>query len=344
MNLKWGLMGGALMAMSHAGAVELTFDPNNGVIDMSRYGHRIIAADDSAGLVSMAGGPAPNVQVRMTSFDAGSGQPLGTLIWWDFFYGDLTNVAIHGYGGIGEIMLVADPGTTVTLDRFRLAGWPQSDQIGDRLLVINGLGNALVDLNNYIAPGVGYREVPVGATSTSFRILFYYNWNIGLDDIKFSGRTGSHLVGTVPLGDWNWPLSGMPIQVELLTPGTDTVEFTLNVVLDEKGTFAADIAALGEFSRMFDVRVGASHWLKRRIPSVGLGFQTSAKVTFDTLINGDIDQDAEIGIGDYALLSSSYGSTEGDPHWEPNADLDGDAEVGIGDYAILSTHYGEAGE
>ena len=84
------------------------------------------------------------------------------------------------------------------------------------------------------------------------------------------------------------------------------------------------------------------HWLRRTL-NVNA---TSADVTglVFSMVNGDADGDNEVGIGDYALVSSSYGSGPGDPGWQPNADLNGDESVDIADYAILSSHYGEAGD
>lgn len=63
-----------------------------------------------------------------------------------------------------------------------------------------------------------------------------------------------------------------------------------------------------------------------------------------TALNGDVDDDNEISIGDYAILSQSYGSIPGDPFWSENADLNADEAIDIGDYAILSANYGQVGD
>ena len=63
-----------------------------------------------------------------------------------------------------------------------------------------------------------------------------------------------------------------------------------------------------------------------------------------SLTNGDSDGDNEVGIGDYAVLSSAYNSSNGDPNWDATADLNGDDAVDIADYAILSANYGLAGD
>ena len=60
--------------------------------------------------------------------------------------------------------------------------------------------------------------------------------------------------------------------------------------------------------------------------------------------NGDCDGDNEVGIGDYAILSTAYNSAPGDGNWNIDADLNGDDAVDIADYAILSSQYGNIGD
>lgn len=59
---------------------------------------------------------------------------------------------------------------------------------------------------------------------------------------------------------------------------------------------------------------------------------------------GDADGDNEVSIGDFALLSSAFGSSPGMPNWDPMCDFDCDDEITIGDYALLSTNFGEVGD
>jgi len=58
-------------------------------------------------------------------------------------------------------------------------------------------------------------------------------------------------------------------------------------------------------------------------------------------IPGDINGDFRVGPADFALLSTSYGSTPGEPKWNPNADINSDGKVGPADFALLSAHYGQ---
>jgi hypothetical protein len=63
-----------------------------------------------------------------------------------------------------------------------------------------------------------------------------------------------------------------------------------------------------------------------------------------SLFNGDVNDDNEVDIGDYSLLSIAFGSVPGDPNWNAEADLNGDDEVDIGDFAILSNNFGMVGD
>lgn len=54
----------------------------------------------------------------------------------------------------------------------------------------------------------------------------------------------------------------------------------------------------------------------------------------------DTNGDCVVDIGDYSVLSSTYGSQAGTPGWDNSADFDFDGAISIGDFAILSSLYG----
>jgi hypothetical protein len=84
-----------------------------------------------------------------------------------------------------------------------------------------------------------------------------------------------------------------------------------------------------------------SHWLRRVVPVVMDPHVTNADFS---LTNGDIDGDNEVAIGDYSLLSLSFGSGPGDANYIEEADLNGDEVVDIGDFSILSANFGDVGD
>ena len=63
-----------------------------------------------------------------------------------------------------------------------------------------------------------------------------------------------------------------------------------------------------------------------------------------SLVNGDVDSDNEVSLGDYSLLASAFGSDPSSANWDASADLNGDEEVNIGDYSILATNFGQIGD
>lgn len=129
---------------------------------------------------------------------------------------------------------------------------------------------------------------------------------------------------------------GEPVEVRIYdTDGN--LEETQNITLGYFGYYAFETAIRGEKFVAFKGR----HWLRKAAPA-----NLDAGVDFLdlTLISGDIDEDNEVAIGDFALLSSAFDSYPGDPNWYENADLNEDNAVDIGDYAIMSQSWGEVGD
>lgn len=126
------------------------------------------------------------------------------------------------------------------------------------------------------------------------------------------------------------------ITYQFVTPGGDPVGEGDAWVIGGKANLG-----YGVNEEVF-LRVRASHWLVRQVTT---DF-TSVDELFMTvsLINGDIDQDNEVGPGDFNELANAFLSVDGDPNWNANADLDGDGEVGPGDFSILANNFLLAGD
>lgn len=142
--------------------------------------------------------------------------------------------------------------------------------------------------------------------------------------------------GSLELQDWQPDEEGQIVQIEIRQGGS--VVHAQPVVLGAGGVFSVTTPVTGSI----EIAAKAAHWLRQSVavlvPPEGLwGVQLS-------LIDGDVDGDNEIAIGDYAGLSSAFGSAPGDPNWNPAADLDGDESVDIGDFAILSQNFGQVGD
>ena len=144
--------------------------------------------------------------------------------------------------------------------------------------------------------------------------------------------------GTISLQDWTQSLAGRQVAIQVIDAATNSYDETNIVTLNAAGQYSFQTTRTG----MKYLKVAHSHWLIKQSPTMNFTSNFS-NVNF-SLVNGDIDSDNEVGIGDYAMLSAAYNTVPGDLAWLPNADLNGDDAVDIGDYAILSANYGMNGD
>ncbi|MBX7135655.1 MAG: hypothetical protein K1X67_23555 [Fimbriimonadaceae bacterium] len=143
--------------------------------------------------------------------------------------------------------------------------------------------------------------------------------------------------GLVTLEDFLGAVSSVSASYEIIQGGNVVDSGPLTV--GSGGQYAIQTAVLGNS----DILIKASHWLRRAQINVNIVPGGVSGLNF-SLTNGDSDGDNEVGIGDYAVLSSAYNSSNGDPNWDATADLNGDDAVDIADYAILSANYGLTGD
>ncbi|HRI44258.1 MAG TPA: hypothetical protein PLL78_00030 [Fimbriimonadaceae bacterium] len=94
---------------------------------------------------------------------------------------------------------------------------------------------------------------------------------------------------------------------------------------------------------IYDVAAEGPNYLRHVRTSVEIDGDGKNDLDFDCIF-GDIAQDNEINILDFAYFSMSYGSSSGDPNWIPGADLNGDDSIDIGDYSIFSQNFGMVGD
>lgn len=146
--------------------------------------------------------------------------------------------------------------------------------------------------------------------------------------------------GQVTLLDFDAATAGRTVAIQLSQAGT--VIHGGTATLDSTGNYS--FVVTNPFTAgNYDVRIKSSHWLAKATAGVNITASGATGVSV-SLINGDIDDDNEVGIGDYAQLSAAYGSIVGDANFSAAADLNGDESVDIGDYAVLSANYGLTGD
>lgn len=59
-------------------------------------------------------------------------------------------------------------------------------------------------------------------------------------------------------------------------------------------------------------------------------------------IPGDVDGDQDVDIFDITTIANAYGTSEGEPGYNPNCDIDGDGDVDIFDVTIAANNYGQS--
>lgn len=166
-----------------------------------------------------------------------------------------------------------------------------------------------------------------------------FTGSIWYDDVVL--RQVPSVDGTVTLEAFSADPTGFGVLCDIRNTGSTTsLENHVIVLNDALGayTVGTNVAA-----GTYDIAYKRSHWLRKVVP--GVVIPSSGSVTANvSLVNGDVDGDNEITLADYGLLSTAFGSVNGDPNWNPNADLDGDGEVTLADYSTLANNFGQAGD
>lgn len=206
-----------------------------------------------------------------------------------------------------------------------------------------------VSLSTTGLQGNGWSGFQDTAMSADGRYIAFGSWASNLVQNDSNGvpdvfvhqfGPGTHTVsGSVILQDLS-PLVAYPSSCTVdFRNGSGSLVISRIATLDTDGNFT--VSAPDECGP-FWMAVKHRHWLRKVIGPIDTSFDVIG-VVFQ-LRNGDCDGDNEVGIGDYSILSSTYGRSVGEEGWNYFGDLNEDATVDIADYAILSTSYGEVGD
>lgn len=164
--------------------------------------------------------------------------------------------------------------------------------------------------------------------------------------VVFIRQTPATVNGTLVFNDFvGTPPSSATFKLYLR--GSSTLVATATTAIAADGSFSVQLLpsffANGDGGTgHYDLSMKVGTWLRKRVP-VNLMAGSASGVVF-SLINGDINGDNAITLGDFAQLRAAYGSAPGDANWNPNADLNGNLAVTLGDFAILRKNYGIVGD
>lgn len=114
-------------------------------------------------------------------------------------------------------------------------------------------------------------------------------------------------------------------------------KYTRLFVTDERGVFTLDKMEPGEY----EITVKGVHTLRvKRTVSLKPG---TNHVSFDTLLEGDADNNNKIDSNDLQLLSKSFNKRRGQSGYNENADFNQDGKVDILDFSLLAKNWQKTG-
>lgn len=112
--------------------------------------------------------------------------------------------------------------------------------------------------------------------------------------------------------------------------------FDGTVVSDQYGRFTVNNLPSGTFT----VWVKSDHGLAQS--GIG-GVSQSVLQTFNTLLEGDANNDNVVGLSDFSLLANSFGIALGEGGYDARADFNGDDLISLTDFSLLASNYGLSG-
>lgn len=142
------------------------------------------------GSYGIGNGFTPNVSIEYRTWRISTGTvAYENLEFWSTSYGDLVNVAfpVTSSDHFGEISLIAEPGWSVKLNSFDLAGYPGVDKI-NKVRIIDGNGTELFLDESAAILGAGgtHSTFSPDLTAQILRVQFAFNdWNIAIDNVNF---------------------------------------------------------------------------------------------------------------------------------------------------------------
>jgi hypothetical protein len=158
--------------------------------------------------------------------------------------------------------------------------------------------------------------------------------------------------GTFGRGVWRIKMPGVQVSGQITLKGavssaqaitfafrpTAGTPFTRQQTLQANGAFSFNDIPGGTYT----LHIKGSKWLARNV-KVDASHGDVSGVNA-TLLPGDIDGDNKVNITDLGLLADSFGRSQGQTGFNPNADLNDDNKVDITDLGLLADSFGKVGD
>jgi probable HAF family extracellular repeat protein len=219
----------------------------------------------------------------------------------------------------------------------QVVGWSWLNQNGLSHAFVWTLQDGMDDLNNLIPANSGWVLTRAAAINDNGEIVGTGTFNGKARAFKLVPATCT-ISGRVTFGEFGGDKTAQALQIEVRNPGSVNPLETHTVFTDAAGQYSFDTAMKGNY----DIAMKGPHWLRKAAHNINT-LPQSTIVSF-TLINGDCDNDNEVSIGDFSMISAAFNASPGDANWLPGADLNGDLGVDIGDYSIMSAHFNQLGD
>jgi hypothetical protein len=110
------------------------------------------------------------------------------------------------------------------------------------------------------------------------------------------------------------------------------------VTLAADGTYSLSNIPAGTYI----LAIKGSKWLRNDLVLNTTGGDVSGVNA--TLLPGDISSHNRVNINDLGLLADSFGKSQGQAGFNPNADLNCDGKVSLVDLGLLADNYGKIGD
>jgi hypothetical protein len=89
------------------------------------------------------------------------------------------------------------------------------------------------------------------------------------------------------------------------------------------------------------VKVTLALHVSSKFPGGFSGFSFNIVFEGGSYLLGDINKDGVVDLHDLAIVAAAYGSTPGDPNWNPDADLNKDGVVSLLDFQLVANEYAQ---
>jgi len=126
--------------------------------------------------------------------------------------------------------------------------------------------------------------------------------------------------------------NNVPVVVNILNQGTESIVLALSGNTNSSGVFTGNV---GSLSGTYDVRVRVNKYLTKKV--VNIQIPSNTRVSFGNILAGDLQVNNLVNTGDYSIMSQTWFTASAD------ADINKDGIVNTTDFACLSANWYEQG-